>query len=178
MIQNFRSIMGKITYLTVFFMLFYSNVLICQNTKKTACSGEKYSQFDFWEGSWIVYNAKGDILGTNKLIKMQSNCVLQENWVSKSGPSRGTSYNYYNKIDDSWNQVWVDNSGFSLVLKGKLIDGKMVLKSDLIKSEKGNYINQITWSKNDDNSVTQVWHYLDEKGEIISEVFKGIYKKS
>ena len=168
----------NITYLLVLIMLFASNVLVSQNTKNPPCSGEKYNQFDFWEGSWNVYNTKGDIVGTNKLIKMQSNCVMQENWVSNSGPSRGTSYNYYNKIDDSWNQVWVDNSGFSLVLKGKLIAGKMVLKSDLITSEKGNYYNRITWSKNDDNSVTQLWEYLNEKNEVISEVFRGIYKKS
>ena len=170
--------MRVITYFIIFLMLFFSNILTSQNTEKVPCSGEKYSQFDFWEGSWTVYNTKGNVIGTNKLVKMQSNCVMQENWVSKSGPSRGTSYNYYNKIDDTWNQVWVDNSGFSLVLKGKLIDGKMVLKSDLITSEKGNYYNQITWSKNDDNSVTQLWQYVNEKDEIISEVFRGIYKKS
>lgn len=163
---------------SIFLMLFCSSVLIAQNKDNAPCSGEKYHQFDFWEGSWVVYDIKGNILGTNKLIKMQSNCVMQENWVSKSGPSRGTSYNYYNKTDDSWNQVWVDNSGFSLVLKGKLIDGKMVLKSDLIDSEKGKYRNKITWSKNEDDSVTQLWEYVNENGDVISEVFKGIYKKS
>lgn len=167
-----------ITSLIVFLMLSFSNTLTSQNTQKAPCSSEKYSQFDFWEGSWVVYDTKGNIVGTNKLVKMQSNCVMQENWVSKSGPSRGTSYNYYNKTDDSWNQVWVDNSGFSLVLKGNLIDGKMVLKSDLITTEKGNYRNKITWSKNDDNSVTQLWEYINEKNEVISEVFRGIYKKS
>ena len=166
------------TYLVVFLMLIFSNVITGQNQKKTPCSGEKYSQFDFWEGSWNVYDTSNNLIGTNKLVKMQSNCVMQENWVSNSGPSRGTSYNYYNKVDDSWNQVWIDNTGFSLVLKGKIIDKKMVLRSDLIITEKGNYYNQITWSKNNDNSVTQLWQYINEKDEVISEVFKGIYKKS
>ena len=151
--------------------------LIGQNKAKTPCSGEKYSQFDFWEGSWKVYDIKGNLIGENKLIKMQNNCVMQENWISKTSPSKGTSYNYYNKSNDSWNQVWVDNSGFSLNLKGGLINGKMILKSDLIKSKKANYYNQITWSKNKDGSVTQVWEYLDEKGKVTSEAFRGIYKK-
>ena len=166
-----------ITSLIVFLTLLFSSVLTAQNIPKKPCFGEKYSQFDFWEGSWTVYGIKGNILGTNNLVKMQSNCVMQENWVSKTGPSRGTSYNYYNKKDDSWNQVWVDNSGFSLVLKGNLIDGKMVLKSDVIKTNKGNYYNRITWFKNEDNSVTQLWEYINEKEEIISEVFRGIYKR-
>ena len=166
-----------VTSAVLFLVMSFSNAIASQNVKKQPCSGEKYSQFDFWEGSWTVYDTKGKILGTNTLVKLQDNCVMQENWVSKSGPSRGTSYNYYNKVEDSWNQVWVDNSGFSLVLKGNLVDGKMILKSDLIKTEKGNYYNQITWSKNNDNSVTQLWEYRNEKGEIISEVFRGIYKK-
>jgi len=160
-------------------MLFFatSNNLIAQNTNKVPCFGEKYSEFDFWVGDWNVYDTKGKLLGTNKLIKLQDNCILQENWVSKTSKNRGTSYNYYNKVDDTWNQVWVDNSGFSLVLKGNLVNGKMVLKSELIKSKKGNYYNQIIWSKNPDNSVTQVWEYLNEEGKLISEAYRGIYKK-
>ena len=160
------------------FTLSFCNQFVAQNIQKAPCSGEKYTEFDFWEGSWNVYDTKEKLIGTNKLIKMHSNCVMQENWESKVGPSRGTSYNYYNKTDDSWNQVWVDNTGYSLVLKGNLIDGKMVLKSDLVTSAKGNYYNRVTWSKNPDNSVTQVWDYIDEEGKVLSEAFRGIYKKA
>ena len=167
-----------VTSLLVLLMLLFSSLINGQNTKKAPCSGEKYSQFDFWIGNWNVYDTSGKLIGTNKLVKMQNNCVMQENWESKTSPSKGTSYNYYNRTDDSWNQVWVDNSGFSLVLKGKLVDGKMVLKSDLIKSKKGNFYNRVTWSKNKDNSVTQVWEYLDKNGKVISEAFRGIYKKN
>ena len=102
---------------------------------------------------------------------------MQENWISKSGPSKGTSYNYYNKADDSWNQVWVDNSGFSLVLKGNLENGSMILKSDLIKGQKNTYYNKVTWTPNKDGSVTQLWELLDKDNKILSEAFRGIYKK-
>lgn len=168
----------RILFSIIFLISFgFLNQVLSQNNRKTPCSGEKYSEFDFWEGSWNVYDTKEKLIGTNKLIKMQSNCVMQENWESKVGTSKGTSYNYYNKTDDSWNQVWIDNTGYSLVLKGNLIDGKMVLKSDLITSKKGNYYNQITWTKNSDGSVTQVWEYIGEDGKILSEAFRGIYKK-
>ena len=151
--------------------------MLSQNQKKAPCSGEKYSEFDFWEGSWKVYDTKDKLIGTNRLIKMQNNCVMQENWESKTSSSKGTSYNYYNRTDNSWNQIWIDNSGFSLVLKGNLVNGKMILRSELIKTEKGNYYNKITWSKNNNGSVTQVWEYENEQGKVISEAFRGIYKK-
>ena len=148
-----------------------------QNQKKVICSGENYEQFDFWEGNWNVYDTNGKLIGTNKLVKMQNNCVLQENWESKTSPNKGSSYNYFDKNDGFWHQVWIDNTGSVLNLKGKLIDGKMVLKSDVVTSQKGKYINRITWSKNEDGSVTQVWDYLNEKNEKMAEVFRGIYKK-
>lgn len=167
-----------ITYITFLILSVSTGTVVSQNVKKAPCAGDKYNEFNFWEGKWNVYNTNGKLIGTNHLKKMQSNCVMQENWESLVGQSKGTSYNYYNKADDSWNQVWVDNSGFSLVLKGNLVDGKMVLKSELFKSKKGNYYNKITWSKNDDGSVTQVWEYINEEDKVISEAFRGIYKKA
>ena len=92
-----------------------------------------------------MYNVKGDLIGTNKILKLQNNCVMQENWESKTSANKGTSYNYYNKANDTWNQVWVDNSGFVLVLQGKFTNGKMVMESELQKTPKGNFYNRLTW---------------------------------
>ncbi|MEQ6123087.1 hypothetical protein AAON49_02660 [Pseudotenacibaculum sp. MALMAid0570] len=146
-------------------------------TKKAPCDTEKHNEFNFWVGDWNVYNTQGKLIGTNKILKMQSNCVMQENWESKTSPNKGTSYNYVNLTDGSWNQVWVDNSGYSLVLKGNLIEGKMVLKSELVKGQKGEYYNRVTWTPNKDGSVTQLWEFVSTKGKVIQEAFRGIYKK-
>ena len=146
-------------------------------SQKAPCDTPKHKEFDFWVGDWNVYNTNGKLIGTNKLVKMQSGCVLQENWDSEAGPSKGTSYNYVDKADNTWNQVWIDNSGFSLVMKGNLEGKKMVLKSDLIKSQQGEYYNRITWTPNKDGSVTQVWDYVNKQGKVVREAFRGIYKK-
>ena len=141
-----------------------------------ACCTEAHEAFDFWVGDWTVFDANGKILGTNSIHKEYGNCVLKEQWNS-SGNTRGTSYNYYNAKEKSWNQVWIDNSGFSLELKGTYDTNKMVLISTLLKGEKENYYHRITWQKNEDDSVTQTWDLLSEKQEKTREVFKGIYKK-
>lgn len=165
------------TLLVVIFSLVYTT-LFAQNPTKVPCSSEAYRQFDFWVGNWNVYNPKGKLIGTNKILKMPNACAIQENWESKTSPSKGTSYNFYNKTDKAWHQVWVDNSGFSLNLSGTYKDGKMTLKSSLVKGKKGDYYNRVTWSKNADGSVTQVWDLLDPSGKILQEVFRGIYKKA
>lgn len=165
------------TFFSIVLFLFFSPSFCAQSTQKIPCSSEKYREFDFWVGDWNVYDKSGKLIGTNKLIKMYNNCVIQENWESKASTNRGTSYNYVNTIDNTWNQVWVDNSGYSLVLKGNLVDKKMVLKSDLVKGKQGNYYNRVTWTPNSDGTVTQLWEYVGKNGKVIQEVFRGIYKK-
>lgn len=141
------------------------------------CCSESHSSFDFWIGEWTVYDVTGKEVGKNTIEKQYDNCVLQEKWISSTN-NRGTSYNYYDTKDKTWNQVWVDNSGFSLVLKGNYDNGKMILKSQLLDGKKGKYYNQITWVKNDDGSVTQIWDIFNNNNEKLQEAFKGIYKKT
>jgi len=54
----------------------------------------------------------------------------------------------------------------------------MTLKSELIEGNNKNYYNQISWIQNEDGSITQLWEIYDEHYIKISEVFKGIYKKT
>ena len=166
-----------IIYVTLFTLSTIFSVVNAQNKAIKPCSSTEYSQFDFWLGNWNVYDTKNNLIGTNNIIRLSNACAIQENWVSKTSKNKGTSYNYYNKSDNSWNQLWVDNTGFSLELKGHYDTNKMVLKSKLIKSKNGDFYNQITWTKNSDGSVTQVWDYIDKNHKKIKEVFKGFYKK-
>lgn len=167
--------MKKITLLIIV-LFFMQNLAAQQEKKQCPCCSEAHNSFDFWIGDWTVYDVNGKIVGHNTIKKQYDNCVLQEKWTS-TGKNRGTSYNYYDKNDSTWNQVWVDNSGFSLVLKGNYSEGKMILKSKLIDGQKGKYYNQRTWTNNDDGSVTQIWNIFDEKNKMTQEAFRGIYKK-
>ncbi len=138
------------------------------------CCTESHKEFDFWVGDWNVYDKSGKKVGENKIEKLENECIVSENWKGTTGSGR--SYNYYNSADSTWNQVWISSSGNNLVLKGKAGKNKMILKSELIENAKGTYYNQITWTKNEDDSVTQVWEVLNEKEQPISTSFEGVYK--
>lgn len=168
----------KRTYLLFLIILVNINYSIAQGDNTCTCCTEQHEAFDFWIGDWTVYNSNGDIVGNNKIVKLQDSCVLQENWVASKGTNTGTSYNFYDKKDSTWNQVWISNSGNILRLKGNLNSaGEMVLKSELIAGQKGNYYNQITWSEYGDDNVVQRWDILNEEGEKIKTVFEGFYKE-
>jgi hypothetical protein len=164
---------------TLFF--FQINISIqAQNSKinatDCACCEAHYKDFDFWEGQWVVKDTLGNKVGENSIKKIESNCILQESWKGQKGGT-GTSINYFNKIDSTWNQTWVSGTGNVLVLKGNLDGDKMVLKSELIQNKRGLYYNQITWIPNADGTVTQIWEIFAEDGTKQKSVFKGIYHR-
>ena len=44
-------------------------------------------------------------------------------------------------------------------------------------NQKGKYINRTTWIKNNNNTISQIWKHVNTKGQSISKVFRGIYKR-
>jgi len=164
------------------FLVFLSFIRIsAKGQTDCSCCTEAHKQFDFWVGEWIVKDTLGNIVGENKITKIEKNCALLEQWTGAKGGT-GTSLNYYDKNHFNWNQVWVDASGNILRLKGHLIDGKMVLKDELRKSKKKGkkikwYYNQISWTPNKDGSVSQLWEVYSKKGKLLKTLFLGIYHK-
>lgn len=167
----------KLSFILIFLLSF--NPLSAQENSPCPCCTDNHKAFDFWVGNWTVFNTEGKVVGTNKIVKMQNGCVLQENWRASNNKNTGTSYNFYDKSDSTWNQIWISNTGNILRLKGNLNEDRdMVLRSKLIDGKKGKYYNQITWTENDDNSVTQHWVILNEDYKKIADAFTGIYRKN
>ncbi len=128
-------------------------------------------QFNFWIGEWQVVDSNGVELGQNTIVYEQDSCLLKENWISPN--STGTSNSYYNAGDSSWNQIWIDNKGGNLVLKGKAIDGSMVMSS---KADVNGNKHRISWIPQDNGDVIQRWDFIDSDGKIIQTLFYGIYQ--
>ncbi|WP_186757156.1 hypothetical protein [Echinicola salinicaeni] len=155
-------------------------VFIHQNIQAQAecnCCTQSHFQFDFWLGEWNVYDTDGKKIGENHIVKLEAGCLVRENWKGKSGVT-GSSYNFFDPADSSWNQIWVDNQGNNLKLKGKASSNSMVLQSEISQSPDGTWqINRITWTVGSDGNIIQLWEVLDKNQEVKSIAFKGIYKK-
>jgi len=162
--------------------LLLSIALLCSinfyaQTKPCNCCTEKHAEFDFWIGEWSVTNPDGSAAGTNSIVKIQDNCILQENWTSAKGNFTGTSNNFYNYKTKQWEQIWVDNQGQSLHLKGNKIGNQMILQTDEEKNKDGvPFYHRVTWTLNEDGSVRQYWETITN-GKDITVAFDGLYKK-
>lgn len=162
----------------VFFLSFLLTLpfLMFSQTACNCCS-ENQKGFDFWVGEWEVSDTNNNVIGNNSIKKIESGCIINESWKGLKGYS-GSSYNYFDKTDSTWNQLWIDYTGGHLKLKGKASSGKMVLRSELKKSKSGKqYYDQITWTKVSEDQVIQLWENYTSDGKKIAIAFKGIYNR-
>lgn len=159
---------------TSLILILFGLSLSLQAQQNCSCCSDQHHQFDFWIGKWDVFNPAGKKVGENTITQVQDNCVLLENWVSTG---TGTSYNYYDPADSTWNQLYLDNQGTILKLKGKFEDNKMILWSNEVRGQNGNYRNRITWQLLPDGHVSQKWDIVALNGTVLSVAFDGVYKK-
>lgn len=163
-------------YIIIISVLFFTIGLVAQD-KPCNCCTEKHSEFDFWIGTWEVTNPDGTKAGENTIEKIQGKCILQENWTSASPGYTGTSNNFYNYKAKQWEQIWVDNQGQSLHLKGNKVGNQMILRTDNETNAEGKtFFHRVTWTENEDGSVRQLWETITE-GKDVSVAFDGLYKR-
>lgn len=125
----------------------------------------------------MVFDTVEKKLGENSIVKLEDQCILSEHWRSTAGGT-GRSFNYYDPSDSTWNQLWLDKQGTILKLKGKAESNSMILKSDWVQGQGGaKYYNRITWKKNEDESVLQLWEIMGPSDVVLSVAFKGIYRR-
>lgn len=163
----------------VLIVLLYSDFIFAQdeNTPCVCCS-EDHKAFDFWIGTWTVTKPDGSLAGTNVVDKIQDQCILRENWTSATPGYTGTSHNFFNSNTKQWEQLWIDNQGQSLHLKGHRVDNQMILKTDTMTNQNDeSFFHRVIWTFNEDGTVRQYWETITN-GKDITVAFDGLYKKT
>lgn len=143
--------------------------------QQPTCAGEAHRQFDFWIGTWDVFNPQGQLVGINTIERGLNGCVLHESWQSTRGTHRGNSYNIYDRTTDRWHQTWVDNGGLVLLLDGRFENGAMVLRGTSRDARGQETLNRIAWTPFTRDSVQQLWETSTDGGQTWSVAFDGRY---
>jgi len=143
---------------------------------KMDCSAPEFRQFDFWLGAWRV-TAQNKPAGTSRIESAMKGCAIIEHWTSANG-GNGTSLNFYDRRTKTWSQAWIDESGNALHLQGGIVEGKMILQSEPQDTPKGKTVQRITWSREANNSVRQLWESSVDGGRTWTVSFDGLYVHS
>jgi hypothetical protein len=146
-----------------------------QRAPPTAChGGEHYSDFDFWVGEWDVTVPDGRTAGTNRIEKVQEDCLVVEHWTGVGGVT-GTSFNFYDPGRERWRQLWVGGDGGVIDIEGALRDGSMVLEGTLASPGGQSQPFRGTWTPNADGSVRQHFEVSQDGGKTWGTWFDGKY---
>jgi len=139
------------------------------------CDRPEYRQFDFWVGDWEVTSG-GQAAGVNLVTLEEDGCLIHEHWKGAGGGT-GQSFNFYDRADRHWHQVWVSSSGSVLDLVGEYRDGRLEYAGERPgRQGEGSVRHRLTFYRNDDGTVRQLWQASSD-GVEWRTVFDGLYRR-
>jgi len=156
----------------------YDELIAAMSVQAYPCGhDDKFREFDFWVGEWVVRGANGSMQGSNSVRPAERGCVLLENWSSATGGT-GMSINYFDKLTDEWVQVWIAEGGSQINIRGGLTDEGMHLVGTI------HYISNDTtapfrglWTPLPDGRVRQFFEQSNDGGETWAPWFEGFYSR-
>jgi hypothetical protein len=138
------------------------------------CPAPEHRQFEFWVGDWNV-TVQGKQAGVNQVTLEEAGCVIHERWTGARGGT-GQSFNFYDRTTGKWVQFWVDNQGNYLHLTGTYAESRLTLLGTA-PGPKGVQQQRLSFFRNGDGSVRQLWETSDDDGTTWQVTFDGLYRR-
>lgn len=141
------------------------------------CATPENRAFDFWIGEWKVTDKSGEKEFGHSLIQLVSGeCVLLENWTSKSGYT-GKSLNYYNKRLNKWEQKWIGADGNPIEFIGDARENAIYYTAITFDKAGNEVKNKLTFTKLGNDLVRQFWEQSSDQGKTWQVAFDGYYNR-
>lgn len=120
-----------------------------------------YRGFDFWVGTWEVYDAQGTRVGKNTIATEENGCMVTERWEGSLGMT-GRSMSYFDPADGQWHQDWVASRGGVVHYTGAVDEaGAMVLTGTRSSPGTEAKPTRCVWAAQEDGSVLQTFQKPD-----------------
>lgn len=129
---------------------------------------EDSTLFDFWVGDWSLTWTSADgktEKGTNHIVKILDDMVIQENFSDGKNSFKGTSLSVYNPRLKTWNQTWADNQGGYIHLEGVVSEGKRIFQTQPKEVNGINVIRRMVFYDIKPNTFTWDWEQSQDGGK-------------
>lgn len=132
-------------------------------------------QLDFWVGDWNVYVPAGAQVGENHIERGLNGCVILENWTSVGGQD-GKSFNLYDPVQDTWKQVWTDETNWIVYYTdGHYRDDAMHFEGFTYGAANDTVLIRMDLVNAAPDTVRQVIETSTDRGQSWAQTFVGIY---
>lgn len=156
----------------------YDELIATLSEKAWPCEHqERFREFDFWLGEWEVHTPHGRLAGHNVIEPAQHGCVLLERWTS-AVHGGGMSINYLDSASGQWVQVWLDDGGGQVDIRGGLTDEGMRLEGEIRDADGGSLPFRGLWTPLPDGRVRQFFEQSDDGGKTWTPWFEGYYTRT
>lgn len=156
----------------------FKEIVTTLDRKRRPCQySSEARQFDFWLGSWDVFNPQGQQAGTSEIVSVSEGCGILEQWKNRGGTT-GTSLNFYDATTKKWYQYWMGATGVATRYKGEYRDGAMRYLSESLRGGKKTML-RLTFFDVDANTVRQFAEQSVDEGKTwtVSYDFKYVRRK-
>jgi hypothetical protein len=103
---------------------------LMQGPTAPGCSAiAEYRTLAAWAGEWDVVNAAGVNAGSSRVESSPDGCGLIEHWRGRAPSGSinpGTGLHAFNRSAQTWTHLWVDATGFTATLTGRVDNGRVV----------------------------------------------------
>ena len=137
------------------------------------CAEPAYRQFDFWVGNWDVFEVERPtvIVAHARVELILHGCVLHEVYEGTDG-HKGESFSIYDVTRNTWHQSWVNDSGYLLMIDGRLqgkfmiLEGVDHLPNDKLRQVRGEWrpdsqgAHEVAWRSTDGGVTWLPWFDL------------------
>ena len=101
---------------------------------------------------------------------------VHEHWTGARGET-GQSFNFYDRDDGAWHQVWVSSNGNVLNLTGHYSHGTLTYAGENRKPDGTVLHHRLSFHANPDGTVRQLWETSSDGGSTWATSFDGLYAK-
>jgi hypothetical protein len=159
------------------FLPLFTSFSHAQQPARASCAGAEHRQFDFWAGDWEVTDSAGrTVYGTNHVNREEGGCLIHENWTGSRGGT-GQSLNFFDPMQQQWEQVWVGSDGLVLQITGGLRSTSMVLEGEALGPGGAKVKQRAAWTPQPDGRVRQFWEQSVDGGTTWTVAFDGWYRR-
>ena len=132
-------------------------------------------QFDFWLGTWDVYEG-GEKVAESRIERLAGSCAILETYSQPDGYS-GKSINFFDATLGKWRQIWVDEVGTVSEFAGAVKERMMRFEGRTHTRDGKEILRKMEVSAGDADSVRQYSERSDDGGRSWSVAYDLHYRR-
>lgn len=142
--------------------------------ERPCVANSRHGQLDFWLGEWRVFDEEGVEVGTSRVEKLHSGCLIEEKWTDRAGGS-GQGMSYFDPAVGRWRQDWVGADGRVVHYEGELRDGSMHFEGRHVRHDGTITLARVLLAELPRGRVRHRIEHSEDSGETWSTVLDATY---